>query len=401
MFIFVLAQNADSRQFTSSVTEFAKLRETLYSHLGKLSAQYDHMMTMPGGPAYIQRLMAGIDQQPAQPLVTGSKPMGPPEDHTSKLPRGLRVEDLKPPPAKRQKVKTGNGAMAAPSPAGSNPAATPRSEGQGQTPSATVESPATMRKNAANTNSKRKREPSASVSMAAKTPREIVAELKVNAGYPTPSSIPQLSGSLPERPRSGVNALGIELDSSTERIREEGFFAAHRALRGIGGVDLSSEGGQGSVWSALSNAMEQFRNVAGPSTINSNTGAGTTGAGITGSGDTGGGDDEIFEQFMDISQMEGGDESWAEPTPELWRVTSRDSEPSPDSIKTVGSTGTVGFGMGNKAEVDEEKAGAGRQDKSDELGQIMLGLSPEGGAYNGLILGAWDEDGLVFGLAAS
>jgi hypothetical protein len=296
--------------------------------------------------------------------------MGPPAEDT-KFPRGLRVEDLKPPPAKRQRVKPGM----APSPAASNFAGTPKSEGQGQTPASFVESPATMAKKGTGSNTKRKREASTSISVAGKTPREIVAELKAGAGYGSSPRPLQVRTPLPQQV-SG-NALGIELDSNAEKLRDESFFAAHEALRGLGGVDVAVDNGD--IWSALSSALEGYKNTPQPSL--------EAGVRVEPAAD------ELFEQFLDMSQMDpGGDEAyWGEPTPELWRVSSREdgvSPVSPESIKTVGSTATLGM---SKSGIEEEEVSL------DKGKRRMLGMSPEGGSYNGLILGGFDDEGLDFG----
>jgi hypothetical protein len=100
------------------------------------------------------------------------------------------------------------------------------------------------------------------------------------------------------------------------------------------------------------------------------------------------GEDELFEQFIDITKTEDVKPAWTLPTPELWRVTSRedDTDTSPESIKTVGST----TGMSLKTPMNFS---ATMNEKFDESMAILGGYgSPESAAYNGVIFGGWGDE---------
>lgn len=402
MFIFVAVQYAEGGKYPFRMDELAKLREPLQKTLYKLNMVYKQIMATPEGHARLQKLMAAVEA--VQPSLTSSMPPPTtlPEDIASKLPKGLRVEDLKPPPAKRQKGTAGKA-----SPSQSGNAATP----EAKTPVGNAESPAapssSSKKGAAG--SKRKRQPSTS-----RTPSQLAADIKNDmAKMQAP----------PVEPAKD-NMLGINLDSVEAEIQNAApFLAAYDALRPEAGE--SNLAGTDEIWSALIAAVDEYNAdpanhssstqdisdalgqavppmAAMPKTsqdlLNNSNGLQDTKQGLSSlaavisSSARDQRDDDLFAQFIDVTKVDDTP-GWALPTPELFRVASRDDDAddtSPESIKTVGSTTAMSLKTPiNTLDADSKNA-------SDSIA-ILGGLgSPENNAYNGMILGGWEDETFGF-----
>ena len=394
------------------------MRDQLNRTLFKLNQVQKQLESTLEGQLHLQRLFATLEAA----HVPGNTSMPPPsslpnaEEIATKLPKGLRVEDLKAPPAKRQRGANAGRGVA--SPAGSAPAATPEAA---KTPAGTADSPAqpgsSSKKGAAASN-KRKRQPSA----AAKTPK-LVAEVRADLprSAPTPTQSRDMG-------KAQNNALGIKLDVVEAEIQEHApFFATYNSLRA---KDTETQDPSPELWSALTAALDEYHATMGltngqttdgypaSSAQNANlaNGLNVTVGGLdnndimNGMGN-GSGDDELFERFIDVSKIDDG---WTLPTPELFRVNSREEDvegdTSPESVRTVGST--TGFGKTpaasgiGQASVSVVKAdGVDHKEGEDEeagLTAILGGMgSPESKAYNGTIFGGWDEEGFDFGMGSN
>jgi hypothetical protein len=189
--------------------DLSMLRDRITSILNRFSNFMSEMLSNPETAPSLTRLLAAVEQGPSS--VGGSMTRQSPamEDLAAKLPKGLRVEDLKPPPSKRQKGKSGQ------SPAVQGQTPDPK------TPSIAADSPAGLPGSAnskkavptANAN-KRKRQTSNAAALN-KTPK-----------FAAPA-IPKIE--------------------TTEDIRHKAFFEAQAALAN----------GTADPWSALTSAMEQ------------------------------------------------------------------------------------------------------------------------------------------------
>ncbi len=194
------------------------------------------------------------------------------------------------------------------------------------------------------------------------------------------------------------NALGINLDAEQAEIAQYApFFASYRSLRsGSGsrsGSDPAIKSGNTDIWSALTNALDEYHSVPG-----------------------GGGEDELFAEFIDVSKVDEEVPVYYQPTPELFRVTSREeveaeSDLSPESIETVGSTTGLGKTPGDTGGVGAGKdsgsglselglgSGLGPGGGGGGGGGLILGDSPMSVAYNGMVFGGWEDDTFDFGVA--
>lgn len=397
MFIFIALQHAEAGRFPFSLADLAKLRDPLHKTLFKLNNIFKALASSADGQAHLQKVTTALDS--AQPALSSSMPppTSLPEDIAAKLPKGLRVEDLKPPPAKRQKGTAGRG-----SPAQSGTAGTP----EAKTPVGTADSPAaapgsSSKKSSAAAGGKRKRQASTS-----RTPvAQQVAEVKENLAKQEARAVQPAKN----------NMLGINIDRVEAEVQENApIFAAYDALRSD---STDATAGSDEIWASLIAAVDQYNadptnhavgthdisaalNQASTSLTSQSGLAGVTSleglnalatanslGNLVNGGKPFGGEDDLFEQFIDVTQV---DETprWALPTPELWRVTSRedDSDTSPESIKTVGST----TGLSLKTPLNPA---VGINEKDDSSSAVLGGLnSPESSAYNGVIFGGWADD---------
>ena len=339
MFIFIALQHAETGRFPFNLVDLAKLREPINRTLSKLNNLHKQMLVTPEGQATLQRILPPLEALIAQQNAAGS--MAPPstvpisEEIASKLPKGLRMEDLKPPPTKRQRGNRASLSTNAGSPASPAFASTPE---VARTPG----SPGSVYKKPGAGSAKRKRQPSRSL--------DISNSLAVN------------------------NALGINLDEHAP------FFAAHDALR----TDPPEPSNLSStetndIWSTLLSALDAFQaNPAAPNINPSVAGSSQPTLDTTLSVP----EEDLFEQFLDTSKM-GDDSGWAIPTPELFRVPSIDeSTTSPESTRTVAKT-----------PADEARIPSQHFGKAMDPTIILGGPgSPENQAYNGAIFAAWGDE---------
>lgn len=357
---------------------------------------------------------------PTQPVAVdqAGTPLNPAV--AASLPKGLRVEDLKPPTAKRQKTAAAAAASKADSkssPAVGGSAPTPETA---RTPAKTpntgggLDSPLAAGAAAAAASSS----PAGKGKPAAKRKRQSGSVSKVKAEATAASAASAASMPPPAAPAIEANALGLEVPPHAE------FFKARKDL----------ETGQADVWAALADAVQEYTTAANTATAGTATGAVVD---LT--------DDELFAQFMDLPQhtqqsfpaiphvidpalaasavaTAAPAAEW--PTPELYHSRSggaavgahggdagdvdgddaAGTDTSPESIKTVGSTaggvhhppaassavtkgGAGGPGADRAGASSNGAVGLGIGRLSDDL---LLPLSPITAAYNGGIF-AWED----------
>lgn len=380
MFVFLALQYSESGRFPFGIDDLGKIRDSLQNILLKFNNLFKQVSSTPEGQLQIQRMNELLDSARPQP-TNMPPPSSVAEDIASKLPKGLRVEDLKPPPAKRQKGAAGKASPSAATPE----AKTPLGDSPAPPGSASSKKGGAKRKRQESTSKPSMPQPVA----AARTPI-----------LPPPPPPPPAKG----------NALGINLDLVEAEIQEHApFFAAYNALRApvmptetapAPTLDLS---GNDEIWTQLIDAINGFQadpanhsvvnaeisSALNPmSTLNVNHNANAAGPSRPTSTV---GDDDWFEKFIDVSKMDESAPAWTLPTPELLRVGSRDDDDdtSPESIKTVGST----TGMSLKTPVISNM---GLDNGEKEQVPVLGGFgSPEGAAYNGVFFG-WDESSYNF-----
>jgi hypothetical protein len=375
MFVFLALQCSESGRFPFGIDDLGKIRDSLQNILLKFNNLFKQVASTPEGQLQIQRMNELLDS--ARPQSTS---MPPPssvaEDIASKLPKGLRVEDLKPPPAKRQKGAAGKASPAAATPEAKTPLG---------------DSPVPPGSASSKKGGKRKRQESTS---------------KPAAPQPAAARTPILPP--PPPPPAKGNALGINLDVVEAEIQEHApFFSAYNALRApvlpvestpTSTLDLS---GNDEIWTQLIDAINGFQadpanhSVANAEVSSALNPMSTLNVNVNTSGPSRptstAGDDDWFEKFIDVSKMDESAPAWTLPTPELFRVNSRDEDDdtSPESIKTVGST----TGMSLKTPVISNM---GLEKGEKEQVPVLGGFgSPEGAAYNGVFFG-WDESSFNF-----
>ncbi|OCF59632.1 hypothetical protein L486_02304 [Kwoniella mangroviensis CBS 10435] len=301
--------------------------------------------------------------------------------------KSLRVEDLKPPPAKR--AKGAKGSPATPSGTGQTPEA--------KTPAmSNVDSPGSVKKSGG----KRKRQSSNAVNSATalqnvvlsnlKTPKDLMAEVKESMSKISKPSLASDAANTAAGTSATLNALGIDLTpneviNQVELDQNKTFFDNQTQLNLAAGILPYQSSSSSSTtimsnqeennliaglpldtWQIFTQAYEAFQasqsqanqvqsqvqsgngsqsGMVPPTTINNSMlGVGVNGNGI-GIVTRGGGKDDLFEQFIDVTQL-----TEELPTPELFRTNSNlldgeggggggeESDNSPESIKTVAST---------------------------------------------------------------
>jgi len=249
------------------------------------------MLSNPDTAPSLTRLLAAVEQPPSS-VGAGARQSPAMEELASKLPKGLRVEDLKPPPSKRQKGKSGQ------SPAMQGQTPDPK------TPSIAADSPAGMPGSANSkkpmaVGNKRKRQTSNAAALS-KTPKFLAP------------AIPKIE------------------TASTEDIRHKAFFEAQAALAN----------GTADPWSALTSAMEEYEKA---DAVKPSTSVATASKPPVRSDPT---DDELFAQFMDLDNTHF-------PTPEL--LSDLVDDYSPESIRTVGRGESVFHSVrANPIKLEEE-----------------------------------------------
>ena len=378
MFIFIAFQHAESGRFPFNLVDLARLKDPINKTLAKLNNLHKQMLINPDGQKTLQRILppleAVIHQQTQAGLMAPPSTIPNSEEIATRFPKGLRMEDLKPPPNKRQKGAAGRSSLNGNTGSPASPAfvSTPEAIRTPRTPRDSGESPAAINGSGKRGGTgKRKR---------------------------------QASRTITGLPVSADNALGINLDEHAP------FFAAHDALRASMSSEPSMQPQNGDVWSSLLTALDAYQ-VASTAPQNSHANfpaiPGVSGiqnsnvANMADMGDLGGmmapvPEEDLFEQFLDVSKMDEAAE-WTLPTPELFRAVSNDdSEPSPESVRTIAKTPagedtsrkTViegsGLGLGKDA-----AAVAGRGEPTVILGGVN---SPESQAYNGMVFANWGEE---------
>jgi hypothetical protein len=333
--IQVITGQAAQDKYMATPPDLSMLRDRITSILNRFSNFMSEMLSNPETAPSLTRLLAAVEQGPSS--VGGSITRQSPamEDLAAKMPKGLRVEDLKPPPSKRQRGKSGQ------SPAVQGQTPDPK------TPSIAADSPAGLPGSAnskkavptANAN-KRKRQTSNAAALN-KTPK-----------FAAPA-IPKIE--------------------TTEDIRHKAFFEAQAALAN----------GTADPWSALTSAMEEFekaqaedRSTTAPVVKPVTATSGLANAPITAasakplvatrSDPT---DDELFAQFMDL-------------------LSDLVDDYSPESIRTVGRGESVIHSI--RADPKSLEPDTKVIDLEDDDGYTYMSVpqSPGSAAYNG---------GLIFG----
>jgi hypothetical protein len=450
MAMLLTHQHAEQGRFVFPPQDLDRLRSQLTNNLVKANRMYEEYRSQHGQEG-MDRLLQGL-QAPGsgvlggQAVLPGSTPQQPEGSTPSAaqiaaaLPKGLRVEDLKPPP-KRQRTKD---STSKPSPAGATPesARTPANAPAESPRAVPAASPATKKP------SKRRRTTTSTTtptaSGAAKTPGTGV-DAKDEEGKGSSAAVDAAAMPPPELP---LNALGLDVPPHAA------FFKARNELE-EGGPDID-------VWSALTNAMQEYQDATAalrlPSVQAGQPGSGSAAMGLgTGVGAGFGlgedvSDEELFAQFIDFPPLPEGDNgtgnpkagaapggSSAEsqsnaqnttgggggggasgfgieaPTPELYFPSwtagdgEDDSDLSPESIRTVGSTSgmiipgpmgvTPSTGHRNhsdakpadgKEQVHGEDHDHGHEHEIGQGGMNLLSQSPASGAYNGGLF-AWED----------
>lgn len=319
------------------------LRDRITSTLNRFSNFTSEMLSNPETAPSLSRLLAAVEQGP--PTLGGpSLPRQSPaiEDMASKLPKGLRVEDLKPPPSKRQKGKSGQSPAVqtpdnpkTPSVAADSPANIPTSA-QSKKPTGTA-----INSGAGAGANKRKRQSSNAAAL--KTPKFAAPLPKIEPG---------------------------------ENSQHKVFFDAQAALTS----------GHAEPWAAITSAMQEFEaaKVEAAKIALGQTSILASAAVPTSLPANGPSDDELFAEFMDL------DASFF-PTPEL--LSDLVDDYSPESIRTVGSVKPMPWPLADESPINAKSELASKYEIVEEDGENGLAFmsvpqSPESMAYNG---------GLVFG----
>lgn len=322
--------------------DLTMLRDRITAITNRFSNCMSEMLSNPETAPSLTRLLAAVEQGTSSVGGGAARQSPAMEDLASKLPKGLRVEDLKPPPSKRQKGKSGQ------SPAIQGQTPDPK------TPSIAADSPAGMPGSA---NSKK--------------------------------ALPTANGNKRKRQTSNAAALNrtpkfvapaIPKVETTEDIRHKAFFEAQAALAN----------GTADPWSALTSAMEEFEKAQAEATavptvkpVTATSGlasapitASAKSSAVTRSDPT---DDELFAQFMDLDHSHF-------PTPEL--LSDLVDDYSPESIRTVGRGESVIHSIRADPKTLEPETKVIDLEDDDGYTYMSVPQSPGSAAYNG---------GLIFG----
>ena len=293
-----------TNRYAGYTSELYSNPETAQS-LAKLIATVDAIQAAAGPPSLPRQSPAAI------------------EEMASKLPKGLRVEDLKPPPAKRQKGKPGQSPSVqtpdpkTPSVAADSPAPIPGSAQSGKKPTGA----------AAAANNKRKRQVSSTaVPKAAKS--EVLANMTA-----VPIKAPPVIQPVEER-------NGYKVLSDTRAALEDGSLDPIEALAAAMAEYESAQaeystrsiapngGFVPNNYGSFTSSGIQVQNTSSAVGVGSGQGKEPT-------------DDELFNEFLDYN----GDPF---PIPELLVDTSDDF--SPESIRTVGRSDSIAYGQPSSAQ---------------------------------------------------
>lgn len=341
------AQAAQDR-FMTTPHDISGMRDRITSITNRFSNWMSELLSNPESAPSLTRLLAAVESGPSSVGAPSAPRQSPAmEDLASKLPKGLRVEDLKPPPSKRQKGKSGQ------SPAVQTPDNNPK------TPSNLADSPANIpgsgskkptNTTAAGNNNKRKR--NASNAAAIKTPKFV--------------------------------APAIPKTESVEESQHRAFFEAQLGLAN----------GTADPWAAIASAIEEFEKAqaedaarsvpvvkpAGSSAATTNTS--NAKANTTTEQRPGLSDDELFAEFLDL-------DATYFPTPELLSDILDDD--SPESIRTVGRGESIVRSVRAapvpllpevKPKEDQDQS-QNRDTSTSESTLLTIPQSPASAAYNG------------------
>lgn len=318
------------------------LRDRITSTLNRFSNFTSELLSNPDTAPSLSRLLAAVEQGPPTLGVPNPPRQSPAiEDMASKFPKGLRVEDLKPPPSKRQKGKSGQ------SPAVQTP-------DNPKTPSIAADSPANV------PNSAQSKKPTGTATaVGAGTGANKRKRQSSNA---TALKTPKFATPLPK----------IE---TGENSQHKVFFDAQTALTN----------GTADPWAAITSAMHDFEAAKVDAAKQAMGQIPSTTARLpTTQPTTGPSDDELFAEFMDL------DASFF-PTPEL--LSDLVDDYSPESIRTVGSVKPMPWPLTDESPINAKSELTSKYEIVEEDGENGLAFmsvpqSPESMAYNG---------GLIFG----
>ena len=299
------------------------------------------------------------------------------------LPKGLRMEDLKPPPAKRAKGKNG---AAAP---GQSPAQTGQTPESARTPAAQLpgDSPVNTTSPARKPAPKRKRGATANT----KASKDETKDVPPTPTIATPIVPPNIAPVPILDEHAAFFKARFELENAIKRVGKHDVGDAAAAVA----ADVD-------VWAALASAVEDLSQME---QAQGGLGSAPLAPGVTanpGSASKMSVEDDLFAQWIDTAQL-------AElPTPDLYHGSLYEDDTSPESIKTVGSTTGLFFGnpaaamaSGSTAKAAGDQtdpamqgpAGvngmAGTSGMTGMAGGEWLTMSPETRAYNGSLF--WDD----------
>jgi hypothetical protein len=336
MAILICCQHAEQGRFCFPADHIHKLKFQLASLLTSANTLYEEYRAGPEGSARIDRLFGGLPKasprESGPNIVNGASSSNP--QLVANMPKGLRVEDLKPPPSKRAKGKAGiNGSPAAPTP---EAVKTPASH-IGDSPVATSSPAGPAKKGSA----KRKRGATVTIS---KEDKE-----KESTGLTPAAQMPPPPAPLP------VDILPTPAEMEVAQHRA--FFQSRSEV----------ERGESDVYSALEKAVAEYTAALESTPIEVTTilDAAT--------------DSAFFAQWIDADQLN------ELPTPELYYPgsTEADFNASPESIKTVPSTNQVPTPLPAVEKVQDGEEG------EEEKERRLIEMSPGSMAYNGGLF--WEE----------
>ena len=397
MFTFIIQEMIERDEYPFGVADIDRLKGTITKTLDRFSAEF----LVSKSPSTPQRGSTGDASNPAG--------MANLEEIASKLPKGLRMEDLKPPPAKRQRgslaSRTSLGSPSLPGSIPTPPAKTPGGSGESPAP------PGSAVSKSGGYGVKRKRE--SSMATTPMTPMGVDAR-KV--------STPGLSMAAPAL----NNALGIDLDSTDADSRDP-VLSSLSMYQNLQSLDPNVPSTNGvlddQLWSTLMQGLEEYTaNTSYPNSangMNSANGFGST-AGASLSNLAGytralsnkmtqgldpstvklgsyNNEEEWFSQFIDMTKVDEAPAS-PEPTPELYRPPSDENEGpasdlSPESIRTVGSSTFGKTPVAMSIGVGKTPASDALKNAEQQLTIVMGGAhSPETAAYNGSIFANFGDD---------
>lgn len=114
MAILITHQHAEQGRFCFSADHVHRLKFQLASLITNANTLYEEYRAGPDGPGRVDRLLGGLNKNsPRDPAGNAGNSSTPNPSLIANMPKGLRVEDLKPPPSKRAKGKAGaNGSPA-------------------------------------------------------------------------------------------------------------------------------------------------------------------------------------------------------------------------------------------------------------------------------------------------